>query len=151
MTTDLKTAIDSAVENVAIQAKLTGHGRRSFESMAKDAIGRVQANISETEAGKAAAAVEADRARINTILSSSEARGREAAALNLAINSDLAPEAAREMLSGFPRHTGDPLAKYMRAAGTPGINSDDGDFAAMAEEDESEAAANLILNAGKNS
>ena len=149
-TTEIQAKIRNAVDDVAIGAKLTGHGRRTFETMARDVVGRVQSKIVESESGKAKAAVDADRARINTILISPEARGREAAAVKLATSSDLTPEAAAEMLSGFPRHTGDPLGRYMAKAGTPGINSDDGDFAAMAEQDESEAAANLILNAGKN-
>lgn len=150
-TTDLQAKIRDAVADVAIQANLTSHGRRSFERMATEVVGKVQGTISAIEGGKVEAALEADRARIHTILSSPEAKGREAAALKLATSSDMSPEAAAEMLAGFPKYSGDPLGKYMAKAGTPGICSDDGDFAAMAEEDENEAAANLILNAGKNS
>ena len=149
MTTDIKTAIDSAVENVAIQAKLTGHGRRSFEGMARDAIGRVQASIVESESARADQALEADRTRINEIMSSSEAKGREKAALKLATGSSMTPAQAVDMLAGFPKHSGDPLAKYMGASGTPGINSDIGDLDDLSESEEAEAAANFIANAGR--
>ena len=148
-TPDLKAKIRDAVADVAIDANLTAHGRRSFETMATEVVGKVQSTIVETESGKAAAAVEADRARINTILSSKEAKGREAAALQLATGSDMSPEAAAEMLAGFPKHTGDPLGKYMSAAGSPGITSDCGDPDDLSESEEAEAAANLVINAGK--
>ena len=149
MTTDLKTAISSAVENVAIQAGLTAHGRRSFEGMARDAIGRVQATIVESESARADQAVEADRTRINEIMSCSEAKGREKAALQLATGSEMTPAQAAEMLSSFPRHSGDPVGRAMAGLGTPGITSDCGDPDDLSESEEAEAAANLVINAGK--
>lgn len=149
MTTDLQAKVRDAVADVAIQAKLTGHGKRTFERLAGEVVGRVHGSIAEAEEGKAETAIQADRARIHTILSSPEAKGREAAALKLATSSDMSPGAAVEMLTGFPRHSSDPLGKYMRGTGTPGINSDSGETDDMTAAEEAEAAANLVLNAGK--
>lgn len=60
---------------------------------------------------------ETERARIRSILSLDEARGREAAALGLALDTELTVDAAKSILSGLPKSA--PVAQSGRATHSP--------------------------------
>jgi len=93
----------------------------------------------------------AERQRISAILNCEQAQTRPRLAHKLALSDQAySAEAAAEILEGAAeeaRAHADPLAALM-AGKTPGISSDDGG-AVESEGDETEAAANFILNAGK--
>lgn len=90
-----------------------------------------------------------ERARISAILSCDEAKARPALAQKLAFSEQgYSAEAAAEILGSAAEESkasADPLATAM-AGKSPGVSSDDGS-AIETEADETEAAANFILNA----
>lgn len=64
----------------------------------------------EPDPSALAAARTAERARIKSILTLPEAQGRQSSAMAFALDSDMAPEAAKAALSGIPVVSGTPTA-----------------------------------------
>lgn len=64
----------------------------------------------EPDPSALAAARTAERARIKSILTLPEAQGRQSSALAFALDSDMAPEAAKAALTGIPAVSGTPIA-----------------------------------------
>ncbi len=139
----------AAASRVAERHGLRDRARTSFFTMVTETLEEIQPAI---EAAVRAEADQAARERLRSILALPEARGRRDLAERLALDTESSPEQVATILAAAPmalQH--DPLARLM-AGQTPGINSDDGgDFAEMAENEETEATANYILSAGRGS
>jgi len=86
------------------------------------------------KAGIEAAAIKAERERISTILKAPEAQGREELAQSLALETDLAPEAARKILAAAPQAGKNPLAEAMALVKNPQVGADTGDADSEATE-----------------
>ena len=117
------------------------------DDLLAEATAATDAAVSTAEAD----AIVGERQRIEAILNCEQAKTRPALAHKLALSDQAySVDAATEILEGAAeeaRAHADPLAALM-AGNTPGISSDDGGLAET-EADETEAAANFILNAGK--
>ena len=87
----------------------------------------------------------AERQRISAILNHEAAEGREAQARALALDTDLAPEAAGKVLEVSPKVAaqapGDQFSAYMAKLGNPAVGADTDDD----EPDDEKAALSLIL------
>jgi signal peptide peptidase SppA len=99
---------------------------------------------------RAAEAQQAGIDRVVSIITHAAAEGREPLAMKMAKNVSLSVEQVIEYLESSPKASStapDPLSQLM-AGKSPGVSSDDGS-AIETEADETEAAANFILNAGR--
>ena len=89
--------------------------------------GRAEAEAASVSAVTAARAeaVTAERTRMRAILTHAEATGRETLAHHLAFNTEMAAEAAGEMLKNAPKVSAEqaksPLAQAMAHSGSPGV------------------------------
>ena len=109
----------------------------------------VKANAKQLSRARAQSA-KAERERISSILSCDEAANRPKMASHLALKTGTSAEDAKGLLAASAEErqaAADPLGTAMSGQ-SPGISSDDGG-AAESEQDETQAAATFILNAGK--
>lgn len=137
---------ESAANQIANKHGLRDRAKATWHSMANELLEELQPAIEErarTEADQAA------KTRLRAVLELPEAKGREDLAKNLALDTDSSVEQINTILASTPKQTHDPLATLMKGE-SPGISSDDGSPEFANEEDETEAAVQLILNAGAN-
>lgn len=139
----------AAATRVAERHGLRDRARTTFFQMADELLEELQPAI---EANVRDAADTAAKTRLRDVLALPEAKGRRDLAEKLALETNSTPAQIAEMLRASPEAAQhDPLAKLM-AGQTPGISSDEGgDFEEFAEGEETERAANYILNAGAGS
>lgn len=102
------------------------------QQQAGDTVTKAQhdAAVAQARTDGMKAGAEAENARIMGILTLEESKGREQAAMALAKNPGMTADHAKEFLAAVPVAaivTEDPLSAAMRATGTPGISSEEGD------------------------
>lgn len=101
-----------------------------YQAAFDNGVASVNADVaSATKAG-----ADAERQRIAAILTHAESTGREAQAQALALKTDLAPEAAAEVLAVTPIVTApaantNAFAQHMASLGNPNIGADQSDQA----------------------
>ena len=144
----MKEKIQNFARTVATDHKLTGHGANTFARMVEEVFVKVESLITDQIAAGIAKGIKAERERLATVLDSPEAQGREQTARKLALQSDMTVEQIAQVLAATPMAHRDPLGELM-AGRSPGISSDDGEHEPGSDQDETEAATQYILNAGK--
>ena len=91
---DMESVVTQAVKSYAAEEQ-----RR--QAVSDNTVSKAEAERMANE--RAAAAIKADRARVSSILNSEEAKGREEMARKLAFDSDMAAEAAVDLLKTAPK------------------------------------------------
>lgn len=141
---DLDRKAESASNRIAAKHGLRDRARATWHSMANELLEELQPAI---EAEAKAEADQAAKTRLRAVLELPEAKGREDLAKNLALDTDSSVEQIQAILKSTPKaQQHDPLAAAMRGR-SPGISSDDGSPEFAEEADETEAAAQAVLNA----
>lgn len=147
---ELREQIDNAAREVAKANDLTGHGQNSFKQMVRAVFDRVEPSIAASVDDQVSEKVQAERERITTILDAPEAKDREDTARRLALDSDIAPDKAIEILGSTPkaRPQGPTPLDIAMQSETGTVGADDGAGGDYGPDHEVDVLASRILNAG---
>ena len=146
-------ALDRKANNSAVRIAekygLRDRAKSSWHAMADELLSEVAPAMEEQAATEANSAA---KTRLREILALPEAADRRDLAERLAIESNSSVDQVKAILASAPKARAyhDPLAKLMKDQ-SPGINSDIGEDDDFTEAEESERAASMILNAGRQS
>ncbi len=131
-------------------ATLKADHKELYQAVFKEGAASVNAGQAKADGASA------ERERIAAILNHDEAKGREAQAKALALDTELTPEAAAKVLAASPKEAaaGDQFSRHMAKLGNPEVGPDDeddgADTQASAQAGWTKAAAKVVsLNRGK--